>query len=176
MFSVSISRAQKTDALGTYTPYSMFGLGQMVFDGSSYNMSMGGIGVGIRDNRYINYVNPASITARDTLAFMLDFGLLQKNIYGRDRNGNTSAYNICNMQNFAFTVPIYRKSAFIIGIQPYSNVGYKFLSTETDKELVSEIGDIKYQKYGTGSIYQLFFGAAVTFAKYFTVFREKIPA
>ncbi|MGM9776400.1 MAG: hypothetical protein ACI3ZG_06505 [Candidatus Coprenecus sp.] len=169
MFSVSISRAQKTDALGTYTPYSMFGLGQMVFDGSSYNMSMGGIGVGIRDNRYINYVNPASITARDTLAFMLDFGLLQKNIYGRDRNGNTSAYNICNMQNFAFTVPIYRKSAFIIGIQPYSNVGYKFLSTETDKELVSEIGDIKYQKYGTGSIYQLFFGAAVTFAKFFTV-------
>ena len=83
MFSVSISRAQKTDALGTYTPYSMFGLGQMVFDGSSYNMSMGGIGVGIIDNRYINYVNPASITARDTLAFMLDFGLLQKNIYGR---------------------------------------------------------------------------------------------
>ena len=72
-----------------------------------------------------------------------------------------AAYNVFNMQNVALTFPIYKKSAFIVGIAPFSNVGYKFQSTETDPDIVSQIGDVKYQKFGTGSIYQLFFGGAV---------------
>ena len=49
-----------TDALGTHTPYSMFGVGEVTRPGTSLNRGMGGIGVGLRDNRYINYLNPAS--------------------------------------------------------------------------------------------------------------------
>src|SRR5574344_697845 len=73
--------AQTTDALGTYSPYSMFGIGEIEKGGTAFNYSMGGIGIGIRDNRFINYLNPASITERDTLSFMLDFGVHQKNFY-----------------------------------------------------------------------------------------------
>ncbi len=160
--------AQTTDALGAYSPYSLFGLGQLEKPGSAYNLSMGGIGIGLRDNRFINYTNPAAITARDTLAFMLDFGIVQKNIYNTDFK-TTSAYNVFNMQNFAITVPIWRKSAIVVGIVPFSNTGYKFQSTETDPNLVSTMGDIKYQKYGTGSLYQLFFGASMVFAKRFSI-------
>ena len=72
-----------------------------------------------------------------------------------------SAYNVFNMQNVAFTFPIYKKSAFIVGISPFSDVGYKFQYTETDPDIVASMGDVKYRKYGTGSIYQLFFGGAV---------------
>ena len=151
---------QNIDALGSYSPYSVFGVGRMAYDGTAYNQAMGGIGIGMRDNGYINYTNPAAITARDTLAFMLDFGLNQQNLYTND-NVTKAAYNVFNMQNVALTFPIYKKSAFIVGIAPFSNVGYKFLSTETDPDIVSQIGDVKYQKFGTGSIYQLFFGGAV---------------
>ena len=151
---------QDIDALGSYSPYSVFGVGRMAYDGTAYNQAMGGIGIGMRDNGYINYTNPAAITARDTLAFMLDFGLNQQNLYTND-NVTKAAYNVFNMQNVALTFPIYKKSAFIVGIAPFSNVGYKFLSTETDPDIVSQIGDVKYQKFGTGSIYQLFFGGAV---------------
>lgn len=151
---------QNIDALGSYSPYSVFGIGRMAYDGTAYNQAMGGIGIGMRDNGYINYTNPAAITARDTLAFMLDFGLNQQNLYTND-NVTKAAYNVFNMQNVALTFPIYKKSAFIVGIAPFSNVGYKFLSTETDPDIVSQIGDVKYQKFGTGSIYQLFFGGAV---------------
>ncbi len=157
-------RAQSTDALGSYTPYSLFGIGQLAYDGTAYNMSMGGIGIGMRDNGYINYTNPASITARDTLSFMMDFGINQKNMYNYDGKVR-SAYNVFNMQNIAITFPIYRSSAFMVGIAPFSDVGYKFLSTEKDDALVSEIGDIKYQKYGTGSIYKLFAAASAMFWK-----------
>ena len=56
------SGAQTTDGLGTYTPYSLFGLGDIEKMGTAVNKGMGGIGVGVRDNRVINYLNPASIT------------------------------------------------------------------------------------------------------------------
>lgn len=152
--------AQNIDALGSYSPYSIFGVGKMSYAGSAYNQAMGGIGIGMRDNGYINYINPAAITARDTLSFMLDFGINQQNLYNND-NVTKSAYNVFNMQNVAFTFPIYKSSAFIVGIAPFSDIGYKFQNTEERPEFVSEIGDIKYQKFGTGSIYQLFFGGAV---------------
>ncbi len=157
-----VAKGQKTDALGTYTPYSLYGIGQLSDAGTAYNMAMGGVGIGMRDNRVINYLNPAAVSARDTLSFMLDFGIVQKNMYNYDGK-NRSAYNVFNMQNFVFTAPIYKSSAFVLGIAPFSDVGYKFLQTEESPEIVGELGDVKYQKYGTGSLYQLFFGAGVTF-------------
>jgi len=154
------ANAQTTDALGTYTPYSLFGLGDIDKQGTSFNRGMGGIGIGVRDNRHINYLNPASITERDTLSFMLDFGINQKNFYNTDGNVE-SGYNTANMQDLIFTVPIYRKSAFIVGVTPFSNIGYKFRESETRTDIISKYGNISYEKYGTGSISQLFLGAAM---------------
>ena len=160
--SVFSAKAQTTDALGTYTPYSLFGVGELEKSGTAFNKGMGGLGIGVRDNRYINYNNPAAITERDTLSFMLDFGMDQKNFYNTDSKTN-SAFNTANMHNIVFTAPIYKKSALIVGVTPYSNVGYKFRTLETDKELISKYGNIEYQKYGTGSINQLFVGGATNF-------------
>lgn len=140
----------------------MFGVGRIAAEGTAYNHSMGGIGVGMRDNRVINLLNPAAITARDTLAFMFDFGVNEKNSYFNDAS-TKSAYNVFNMQNVAFTFPIYKTSAFMVGIAPFSDIGYKFLSTETSTDVEADMGDVKYQQYGTGSIYQLFLGASVMF-------------
>ena len=67
-FSTLTLSAQTTDALGSYSPYSMMGIGDVVKQGSAYNYGMAGIGIGVRDNRYINYTNPAAITARDTFS------------------------------------------------------------------------------------------------------------
>ncbi len=171
--SVFAANAQTTDALGTYTPYSLFGIGDIEKQGTAFNRGMGGIGAGVRDNRFINYTNPASITERDTLSFMLDFGLNQKNFYNTDGDSE-SAYNTANIQNFIFTAPIYKKSALIVGITPYSSVGYKFRAVENDPYLVSKYGNIEYQKYGTGSINQLFVGAAMNLSKNFSVGAEFI--
>ncbi len=165
--------AQETDALGTYTPYSLYGIGEISKQGTAMNRAMGGIGTGLRDNRFINYMNPASITERDTLSFMLDFGVDMKNFYNSDGK-SSSAYNTFNMHNFVFTAPIYKKSALIVGITPYSNVGYKFESTENDPYLVSKYGDIRYQKYGEGSVNQFFLGAAMNITKNISVGAEYI--
>ena len=88
-FAGADAMGQNTDALGTYTPYSLYGIGNIEKQGTAVNRAMGGIGTGLRSNRYINYLNPASITNRDTLSFMLDFGVDQKNIYSSDGISNT---------------------------------------------------------------------------------------
>ena len=165
--------AQTTDALGTYTPYSIFGVGDVSRPGTAYNKSMGGLGVGVKDARYINYINPASIVERDSMSFMADFGMEQRNTY-LSGNGAKSAYNSFNMHHVLITLPIYKRSALILGAAPYSNVGYKFSKRETDPEVINEVGNVEYQKYGTGGITQLFAGASVKMFKRLAVGAEGI--
>ena len=64
---------------GAYSPYSIFGVGEISKGGTAYTRSMGGVGIASRNKRFINVNNPAAVTSRDTLSFMADFGLTQKN-------------------------------------------------------------------------------------------------
>ena len=56
--------AQDVVAGNGYSPYSLFGFGDLVRLGTGYNLSMGGIGIGDRNYRYINFLTPAAVTAR----------------------------------------------------------------------------------------------------------------
>ena len=161
---IGVSVSAQEGAYGAYSPYSVFGIGELEKEGNAYNKSMGGTGIATRNKRFINYTNPAAVTARDSLAFMADFGLEQKNtIY---RQGDLmSANNTFNIHNFVMTFPIYRSSAFMLGLTPFSDVGYDFSSVEERKDIIGHTGNINYDSRGTGSIYQLFFGAGVTFWK-----------
>lgn len=158
---------------GAYSPYSIFGIGDISKEGTAYNKSMGGVGIASRNNRVINYLNPAAITARDSLSFMADFGLQQSNnVY---KQGDIkSAHNTFNIYDFVMTFPIYRSSAFMVGITPFSDVGYDFSSYETNPEIIGNTGNISYDSYGTGSIYQVFFGAGVTLWKRLSLGAEVI--
>ena len=158
---------------GSYSPYSIFGIGDISKEGTAYNKSMGGVGIATRNRRFINYLNPAAVTARDTLSFMADFGLSQSNklfAQGDLRSGN----NTFNIYNFVMSFPIWKSSAFMVGITPYSDVGYDFSSIETNPEIIGNTGNISYDSYGTGGIYQVFAGAGVTFWKRFSVGAELI--
>ena len=161
---IGVSVSAQEGAYGAYSPYSVFGLGELEKEGNAYNKSMGGTGIATRNRRFINYTNPAAVTARDTLAFMADFGLEQKNtIY---KQGDLrSANNTFNIHNFVMTFPIYRSSAFMVGLTPFSDVGYDFSSVEERQDIIGHTGNITYDSRGTGSIYQVFVGAGVTFWK-----------
>ena len=170
---IGVSASAQEGAYGAYTPYSIFGIGEIAKEGTAYNKSMGGTGIATRNRRFLNYTNPAAVTARDSLSFMADFGLEQKNTLFRQGN-KTSGNNTFNIHNFAMSFPIYRSSAFMVGISPFSDVGYDFSSIETDKNIIGNTGNITYDSYGTGSIYQVFVGAGVTFWKRLSVGAELI--
>ena len=158
---------------GAYSPYSIYGLGDLSKEGTAYNKSMGGVGIANRNNRFINIQNPAAVTARDSLAFMADFGLVQSNTVYR-QGDKKSAHNTFNIYDFVMTFTIYRSSAFKVGITPYSDMGYDFSSVEKNPEIIGNTGNITYDSNGSGSVYQAFFGAGVTFWKRLSVGADMI--
>ena len=170
---ISVCVSAQDGTYGAYSPYSIYGIGDISQEGSAFNKSMGGVGLATRNRRFINYMNPAAVTARDSLSFMADFGLQQSNkVY---RQGDLrSAHNTFNIYNFVMSFPIYRSSAFMVGITPFSDVGYDFSSIETDPNIIGQTGNISYDSYGTGSVYQVFAGAGVTFWKRLSIGAEAI--
>jgi hypothetical protein len=170
---VSICVSAQDGTYGAYSPYSIYGIGDISKEGTAYNKTKGGTGIATRNKKFINYLNPAAITARDTLSFMADFGLVQNNtIY---KQGDIrSGHNTFNIYDFVMSFPIYRSSAFMVGITPYSDVGYDFSSIETDPDIIGNTGNITYDSYGNGSVYQAFFGAGVTLWKRLSLGAEAI--
>ena len=168
------AKAQTVTADTGFSPYSVFGIGDLAKSGSAYNASMGGIGIGDRNIRYINYLNPAAVTARQQKSFMMDFGVREDNVYyaarpaGAEKNLH-SADNIFNMDHIVLSFPLWKSSAFKFGITPYSNTGYKFSSRESRDELIAEMGDIEYYQLGQGGISKAFLGAGATFFKRLSV-------
>lgn len=175
MLSLVLCVCSMADAqeVGVYTPYSIFGVGNIMPQGTPYNKAMGGIGIATRNKKVVNYLNPASVTARDSLSFMSDFSLYQNNTLFQQGDIN-SVRNVCNMNDIVISFPIYRSSAMMIGIAPYSATGYSFMSYVDDDPLISQTGAIAKSSGGSGSIYQLFFGGGVTFWKKLSLGAEYI--
>ena len=170
---ISVCVSAQDGTYGAYSPYSIYGIGDISKEGTAFNKSMGGVGVATRNRRFINYLNPAAVTARDSLSFMADFGLSQSNnVY---KQGDLrSAHNTFNIYNFVMSFPIYRSSAFMVGITPFSDTGYDFSSIETDPNIIGQTGNISYDSYGTGSVYNVFAGAGVTLWKRLSLGAEAI--
>ena len=148
----------------SYTPYSIFGIGDLSPQGSAYHRSMGGVGIASRNIRYQNSLNPAAVTARDSLSFMLDFSVQNANILYR-QGDQTSARNITNLGSMALSFPIWRSMSMIFGITPYSSAGYGYTVHETDPAVIAHTGNITYYDYGQGSFYKLYGGIGHCFWK-----------
>lgn len=138
-----------------YTPYSIYGIGDLSPQGSAYNRSMAGVGIASRDVRYLNSLNPAAVTARDTLSFMLDFSLVNSNTIYR-QGSLKSAKNITNIGSMNISFPIWRSMAMMVGISPYSAGGYGYSIKETDPAILAVTGPITYSDYGQGGLYRIY--------------------
>lgn len=151
-----------------YSPYSIYGLGRMGQRGTAYSQSMGGVGVANRNTRYINTLNPAAVTARDSLAFMADFSVAGTNSY-YSQGSKKSVDNTFNINSFVMSFPIWKSSAFMIGINPFSGLGYNFSENNYDENLLGDVGNIVDYSTGSGSLYEIYFAAGATFWKRLSV-------
>ena len=147
-----------------FTPYSIFGLGDINTPGSAYNKGMGGVGIATRNRRYLNYLNPAAVTARDSLSVLADMSLSEGNRI-MSQGDMKSANNTFNVNNSAISFPITRNSAIMFGIAPFSSVGYDYQYLLNDDTIVGNTGHAAYVAAGKGSIYKTFASAGVTLFK-----------
>lgn len=155
------SLSAQSGAGSAHTPYSVFGVGDVLPQGTAYHKAMGGTGIASRNRKFVNTLNPASVTARDSLSFMVDFSLMHADKIYRQQDLSNGA-NLTNLNDLVMSFPIYHHSAMMIGIAPYSGLGYRFASSATDPELIGKVGNVTNASVGAGGLYQIFGAAGVT--------------
>lgn len=163
----------QSSSIQAFSPYTFFGLGDLTTPGTAYQRSMGGAGVASRSPMFINYLNPASNSAVYPQSFIFNFGLEGANFYDKTQTAKTS-FNTFNVRDVAIRFPIAKKLGFGFSMTPYSNVGYRVESRETDREIIASLGDVVYQYQGEGNITQFKAGVGMEIFKNFSVGAELI--
>jgi hypothetical protein len=135
------------------SPYSMFGPGEVRGNDYFRNMSLGGIAQGFRSNTSVNFLNPASYTATDSLSFIFDAVVFSHFYQQKDAN-NSQFSNYSMLGNFNFSFPATRFWSVAAGILPYSQLGYKISEFTTNPV----DGRINYRYEGSGGINQVYLG------------------
>lgn len=139
---------------GTNSPYSQYGIGVLSDQGNSFNRGMNGIGLGLRPHNQINYLNPASYSAVDSLSFILDAGLSLQMTNFKEGKVSRNAKNA----NFEYAVAGFRAAPNLgvaFGILPVSNVGYQFTNKQYDETYTTSVTST-YS--GTGGLHEAFVG------------------
>ena len=141
-------------------PYTRFAIGDLINSGFSYNRSMGGSSIGLRPSNQVNYLNPASYTAQDTLSFLFHTGLsgrssILSTLDAKDRSNNI------NIDYLAIGFPVTSWWKFSVGLVPYSRIQYYFRDY---KESLEEVA-IEYK--GIGGFNEFYFGTSFQLLKFF---------
>jgi hypothetical protein len=154
------SRAQES-SINTYSPYTMYGLGNLNNSPFSSFAGMGGASIGFRNGgRFdmfgdlrLNLSNPASLSAVPQRSFIFDVGLAGSNVYMRQQSTAgmlKTSFNTFNFNNVAIAFPVTAKLGVAFSVAPYSEVGYK-IHTD-DESYLADLGIVRYFYDGEGDI------------------------
>ena len=153
-------------SINTYSPYSMYGLGELATPGNVATRSMGGVGVAMLSTHAINMLNPAGYANMNRKSFVFNFGIdagHYRNSQNKYSTGSVSevktAYNTANIHEIAFQMPLAKNVGFGFSLTPYSNVGYNMYSNDLSSDIVGNVGRVQYRYYGDGDITEVKVGA-----------------
>lgn len=147
---------------GTNSPYSQYGLGQQSEQTSGFNRGMNGLGLGFREHNQVNYINPASYSAMDSLTFIFDAGLS-----GQITNFSENGHKVnANNADFEYAVAGFRAFKHVgvsFGLIPFINIGYNYSTTDYLNGNRNATYTNTYS--GSGGLHQVYFGAGWEFVK-----------
>jgi hypothetical protein len=141
------------------SPYSRFGIGDLSDNNNAWNLSMGGSGIAFRSPYHINYGNPASYTAFDSLSFIFEGGF-NVDIIKLTSTIQTENRNIASVGYLLFGMPVTKWWRTSIGMVPYSKIGYNIASPEK----VDETNIVRIYS-GSGGINRFYWGNAFKILK-----------
>lgn len=147
---------------GTNSPYSQYGLGLLSEQSGGFNRGMNGLGLAFREHNQVNYLNPASYSALDSLTFIFDAG-----VSGQLTNFSEGGHKV-NAKNadFEYAVAAFRAFKHVgvsFGIVPFTNVGYNYSYSDY---LDGDRSTVYTNTYaGSGGIHQVYFGVGWEFLK-----------
>ncbi|MEZ5103650.1 MAG: hypothetical protein R2757_04100 [Draconibacterium sp.] len=148
----------------TSSPYSRYGLGDLHSYSFGRSVAMGGATIGSRYNKQINLGNPASYSSIDSLGFMFDFGMNASRTKSKNDLGSSSQNDV-NFEYFAMNFRVSNRSGAVLGLVPFSDVGYNVVIEEE----VANTGTVETDYYGTGTISKAFLGFAYEPFKFLSI-------
>jgi hypothetical protein len=152
------------------SPYSRFGLGDLVDQHFAANGSMGGLTAAFIDQYHINVMNPASLARLQATSFEVGFYAKYSSLEGGGESQDIWSGNL-NYLALAFPLknPINKvldrdNSPWGLGmsfsLMPYSQVGYNIELAEDRGE---ELGEVTQFLKGSGGTYRVSWGNAVRY-------------
>lgn len=144
------------------SPWSRYGLGDIVPSGNVANRGMGGLSAAYSDFQTINFVNPASYSRFGPQRAILDLGLDINSRKLSNNKGSTYTSNNAYIPYLASGFQIKPQKAkydwgLAFGLRPLTKVSY---SIQSGSRLAS--GDSVQNIYeGNGGTYQAFIGSAI---------------
>lgn len=145
-------------SVNTYSPYSMYGMGELSTQGNVIQRSMGGVGVAMFSTNMTNMLNPAAFGFTPRQSFLFNFGIEgghyrnKQTKYGTTNSDVETAYNSINIHDVAFQMPLAKGLGLGFSLAPYSNVGYAMYNDDISSGIIGNVGRVRYQYYGEGDI------------------------
>ena len=159
MLVVPVSAMAQTSSINAFSPYSMYGIGELQTPGVVAQRSMGGVGLGMRSSVMVNPLNPAAYSLTPRQGFLFDFGVEGVNFYNRQQKyadgaqtTSRTSYNTFNFHDIAFQLPLARRLGLGFSLTPYSSVGYRVSADEQRDDLWAAFGVVKYLCAGQGHL------------------------
>ena len=137
----------------TISPFSAFGVGELMPEGQSRSFSMGGVGNSLLHPLRVNKINPASYSYLRSTTMDFSFALKNINLKTPDTKAVYPSGGINDM-TFAFPSP-YKPFAIAFGASPYSSVGYEI----EYKDVLWEDTiphNVEYYRKGNGGLNNVF--------------------
>ena len=142
--------------INTYSPYSYFGYGVLHNSTSAHNVAMGGMGLSVLENQYLNYLNPATYCFLDQTSF--EFGF--KTSYVNMSQNELSQKNFTSgLSNIGLGFPVSNKIGISLALLPYSSVGYDLI-TQSSLTSQKDVIQSTYNYKGSGGLNKFLFGFA----------------
>ena len=147
-----VGAAQTT---GSNSPYSRYGFGLLNPRTGAY-ATAGGPVIAFSNGRDVNFANPASYAAIDSLTFLFDIGMSLQNANlnesGRKVNARNAFIDYITM-GFRAT----RGLGFSLGLVPYSTIGYKTTSETQMQTITGEVTETDAYE-GSGGLHEAYVG------------------
>ena len=146
---------------GMNSPYTRYGFGQLSTLEVGANKGIGGTGIGLQNGSQINLLNPASYAAVDTLTFLMDIGVSLHNVNFTEGVGQNAVRMNARNSTFDYLAMQFRLASRLgmtLGIMPFSNIGYKYSSSEIIQKDEEEHISTTNTYYGTGGLRQVIVG------------------
>ncbi|CDN31606.1 putative outer membrane protein [Mucinivorans hirudinis] len=167
--AVATVRAQRLESSTlVFSPYTMYGLGDFITQGTASSLAMGGTGIALRTPAEINYSNPAALSALYQRSALFNFGG-RSNLTSMKTDHIKSNYSTVDFSDIGLAVPLYRGIGLGLSLQPLTGVGYSSSVVGKSPTVDQSVGRTLYEYTGIGGVSQFAASFGITVVKGFSL-------